>query len=119
MRELEDCGQPYSCCGRHRGRGGSLGTPVLCHGSSLYRGMWELTLTVKTLEEGRFSEIILNELIIRPDPLSVAAQGGTQKVVSRLCCLQIEPRLKDILKLEVWLKKASSAVTREHTCLAP
>lgn len=105
--------------GGHRGGGGSLGTPVLCCGNSLHRGMWELILSVKTLEEGRFSDIILHELIIRPEPFSAVAQGGTQKVVSRPCCLQIEPRLKNILKLEVWLKKVSSAVKHERTCLAP
>lgn len=40
-------------------------------------------------------------------------------MVSRLCCLQIEPRLKDILEFEGWLKKVSFAVKHEHTCLAP
>lgn len=61
--------------------------------------MWELALSIKTLEEVRFSEYILNEFRIRADPFSTGAQKGTQKVLSRL---QIEPRLKDILKLEVW-----------------
>lgn len=40
-------------------------------------------LSVETLEEEIFSEVIPNELIIRPDPCSAVAQGGTQKVVAR------------------------------------
>lgn len=59
-------------------------TPVLCQGTFLHRGMWKLTLSIKTLEEGRFSEVILNKLRIRADPFSTGAQKGTQNVVSRL-----------------------------------
>jgi len=59
----------------------SLGTPVLCRGSSLCRARREPALSVETSEDERFSKIIPNELIIRPDPSSAVAQGGTQKVV--------------------------------------
>lgn len=68
----------------HRGTEGSLGIPVLCRGTFLHRGMWELTLSVKTLEAGRLGEVILNELRIRADPFSTGAQKETQKAVSRL-----------------------------------
>lgn len=57
---------------------------------------------LKTLEEGAFSEINSFRTMISTDPFSAVAQGGTQKVVSRLCCLWIEPRrLKNVLNSEV------------------
>lgn len=47
------------------------------------------------------------------------ANGKLGPAETALCCLQIDPRLKDILKLEVWLKKVSLAVKHEQTYLAP
>lgn len=81
------CGRLWSAIEplwEHRGREGNLGIPVLCHGTFLHRGMWELTLSIKTLEEVRFSEDILDELRIGADPFSTGAQKRTEKALSRL-----------------------------------
>lgn len=47
------------------------------------------------------------------------ANGRLGTADTALCRLQIDPRLKDVLKLEVWLKKVSFAVKHEQTYLAP
>lgn len=67
----------------HRGREGSLGIPVLCRGTFHHRGMWKLTLSIKTLEEVRLTEDIPNEFRIRTDPFSTGVQKGTQKALSK------------------------------------